>query len=550
MNKTKILKSVHSFIQSFDWKLFLFLILFLNAKMAVKIAAIIFIYLLRFNFRFGFRLRSTRLPLFYVIIIAIAFLNWFLTGSYLNINQNVAFATGIFFWLLCILAIHQIRLSVDTEESAKIYNSILLFFILNSLFSLGNLLSIMWETGSLNPYQYQGLYQKYFIGTGDDIKGISFDVSTTNALINALGVVFFISRNKIFMSFLCMTVLLLTGSNFTNLLIICTLLYMLAFQSTRDQKSIIVLCLLALVIFVARVSPQNNEYVLSNYEKIFEKEYAVNNIAPAIPVTEKPDSLLTADEKKEKIAKLYLDSVGKARQLSNLIILLHARDSGKIININTTTKPIISEPDINGSFFQKKDENTAQREELIKYNNEEMDDLFNPRFYKPYQKLPGKFLGFIQTTHFLKKNPGKIIFGNGMGNFSSKLAFKTTALDISGKYPKKLAYVNSNFKNNHLALYLYYFSKGAYMHSIINSPNSVFDQLLSEYGIAGLLTFILFYIGFFIRGRKQFYLSIPQLMIIGGAFVVDYWFEQLSLVIVFELMLFLNLKDKRLSNHK
>jgi hypothetical protein len=74
------------------------------------------------------------------------------------------------------------------------------------------------EIGFINPYRYQGLYQKYFIGTGDFIRGITFDTSTTNAVISAAGIFYGICRRRIALSLCCMVVLLMTGSNFTNLL--------------------------------------------------------------------------------------------------------------------------------------------------------------------------------------------------------------------------------------------------------------------------------------------------------------------------------------------
>src|ERR1700744_2966027 len=91
-----------------DWKLLLFLVLFLNVKLAIKIPAIILIYLLQFNFKFGFSLKNSRLPLFYLLAIAIAVLNWIISRSYTNINYNLVLLTGISFWLLCILAMHQV----------------------------------------------------------------------------------------------------------------------------------------------------------------------------------------------------------------------------------------------------------------------------------------------------------------------------------------------------------------------------------------------------------------------------------------------------------
>ena len=134
--------------------------------------------------------------------------------------------------------------------------------------------------------------------------------------------------------------------------------------------------------------------------------------------------------------------------------------------------------------------------------------------------------------------------GSGMGNFSSKLAFRTTGMKIAGGYPQKLKYMNADFVSNHLDLYLYYFTKADGLHSLINSPNSVYNQLLSEYGLLGLLAFFIFYLGFFIRQIKKLTYGIPLLFLLSGIFFVDYWFEQLSMVVFFELLIFLNIKEE------
>ena len=130
-----------------------------------------------------------------------------------------------------------------------------------------------------------------------------------------------------------------------------------------------------------------------------------------------------------------------------------------------------------------------------------------------------------------------------MGNFSSKLAFRATGLQMSGGYPQKYVYCDPDFANNHLSLYAAFFTKTAGSHSIIHSPASVYDQLLTEYGIAGLATFFIFYVGFFFRYIKKLTYGIPLFGIMFAAFAVDYWFEQLSIVLLFELMMFINIKE-------
>src|ERR1700761_1494329 len=243
-----------------DWKLLLFLVLFMDVKLVIKIAAIILIYLLQADFKLGFSFKNSRLPLFYPLVIGIAILNWLISGNY-HFNYDLVLLTGIGFWLLCILAMHQVKLSVDTHDTETIHRTLILFFALNALVSFINLAVIIFHTGHLNPYTYQGEYQKYFIGTGDYIRGLSFDTSTTNAVLNAFGVIYFLSKKNAVMLLVCMAVMLLTGSNFIDMLVLMILAALFIFKSTRDQKSLIAVCCMFVVVFMSQVSPQNYTYV-------------------------------------------------------------------------------------------------------------------------------------------------------------------------------------------------------------------------------------------------------------------------------------------------
>src|SRR6202000_793144 len=116
--------------------------------------------------------------------------------------------------------------------------------------------------------------------------------------------------------------------------------------------------------------------------------------------------------------------------------------------------------------------------------------------------LPGKGIAFLQTVKFLGNHPLKIAAGDGVGNFSSKVAFKATVLGLEGCYPARYAYISNDFIANHLDVYLNFFSKRAELHSLTNTPSSVYDQLLAEYGLLGVAAFCIFYLGFFISQHR------------------------------------------------
>lgn len=541
MNTKKSVPFIKKIVTQIDWKLLLFLVLFLDVKLAVKVAAIVIIYLLQQDFKFGFKLKNSRLPLFYLLIIAIAFINWIIYKGFTNLNYSIAFFTGIGYWLLCILAIHQLKLFIEKNNSLTIHNTIAVFFIINAFVSLITFVPIIWEIKELNPYLYQGQYQKYFIGTGDYIRGITFDVSTTNAILNAFGVVYFLVKKNMQMLLLCMIIVLLTGSNFTNLMLLLTFFYLFIFKTDRNQKSIIIVCIMLLIVFMAKISPQNNQYTFETFKNIFTKQqlFKPSEIASTVPITQKPDSLLNPDERKEKIATLYLDSLKGIIQKSNISNINH----GYAVKTQAAIeKPVIPGDSIHTATFQSRKDTTVTQKELVSFANTHEDSLTTAQ--KEFKStLPGKAIAFKQSVLFFRKHPLKIIAGTGMGNFSSKLAYRITGLKVAGGYPAKFIYINKDFLDNHLNLYLFFFSKNIRYHSLTNNPASVYDQLFCEYGIIGIFVFAIFYFGFFIKHRKHLTYGIPLLILLTCSFAVEYWFEQLSIVVFFELLLLLNIKE-------
>lgn len=529
------LKKLHTYV---DWKLLMFLLLFLNVKLAVKIPAIILIYLLQFNVNFGFSFKNSRLPLFYLLIIAIACIDLIINKGYNNFSYLMVFAIGIGFWVLCLLAVHQIKLSVENNNVQVLHNTLLVFFIINAIVSLTTLAYIMVDAHAINPFRYQGQYQKYFLGTGDYIKGITFDISTTNAVINAFGVVYFLTRKIPLMVLTCIVVLLLTASNFMNIALLLVLAGLFAFKTNRDQKSIIVICCMLLVVFLTKVSPQNNQYVHETVKNIVHPPQLPFNNTPIIV----PDSLKDPEFVKRQFARHYLDSlktIAIKKPVNNRAIALTPKNLPK----TNAGRVILVGADINTPPYQTPTDTPAEQRKLLTFIDLHKADLSlsGQDSYEPH--LPGKAIGFIQTTKFLKHHPARILTGSGMGNFSSKLAFKATGLNFSGGFPAKYIYISRDFLINHLDVYLNFFSKRRELHSLTNSPFSVYDQLLAEYGLLGVTVFLIFYLGYFIRNIKNLSYGIPIIVLMLAVFFIDYWFEQLSVVVFFELLLLLNIKE-------
>lgn len=527
-----MLHRIENISKKINWKLLLFLILFLNVKLAVKVVALLLIFLFQPNLRLGFRLKNSRLPLFYPAMIGLAILNAFLYRQFFQLNSALVLGMGLLFWGLCILAIHQVKLFVERNDAEMIHNTLVAFFIINALVSFGVLLGIIIETGAINPYRYQGNYQKYFINTGDYIKGLSFDTSTTNAAINAFGVVYFLHRRKMGLVLLCMVTLLLAASNIINLLLFLVLAFVFLFQSVREQKSMIVACVALTVIFLFKISPQNTEYVTASLDKMLgKKPKQVANVKET-PITEKPDSLLTAEGLKEKMARLYLDSINR--------VLLQPEAATAALPV-VVEKPQLPKDDIHSQPFQSRNDTNERRKELIEFLQKTGAEKTLPP--ETRSKLPGKLVALQQTARLFREHPLKLATGMGMGNFSSKLAFRASGLKMAGGYPLAYVYVHPDFEKNHLALYSHFFSRQAGHHSVANSPYSVVDQVLSEYGLIGFACFVFFYLGYFLKHHRKLGYGIPLLLLFGGLIFIDYWFEQLSVIVLLELMLLLNIKE-------
>ena len=540
MAHSTVYVNIRNYVKTLDWKLLLFLLLFLNVKLVVKALALVIIYFLRPNFKFGFQLKNSRLPLFYFAVMGIAIFNWLISGAILNVNYSLVMVTGIAFWLACIFAIHQVKLAVEINDPINLHRTLLVFFIVNAFVSYAVYAGIVWETGAINPFRYQGNFQKYFMGTGDYIKGISFDTSTTNAVINAFGVLYFLNCKHVLLTMLCMFTMLLAASNVTNLLLACIFVGIFIFASTKNQKSTIVICLVLGVIFMVKISPQNNRYIEEAYNKIFKN---APNSSTAMPISSTTGlvHILSPAEQKEKIARDYIDSMDKQAMLqSKPVAALKSKVDTILLQ---KVKISIPAPNIHSDSFQYRNDTTVLQKKLISFTATQPVVLPLANQLQPPSKLPGKVLSLQQAMRFFQQRPQKIITGTGIGNFSSKLAFRATAMKIAGGYPVAFAYMNPAFESNHFDLYLSYFTRQDKLHSLINSPNSGYDQLLSEYGLAGLFAFLFFYIGYFTKHLRLLSYGIPILVFIGGILFVEYWFEQLSIIILFEFMLLLNIKE-------
>jgi len=293
------------------------------------------------------------------------------------------------------------------------------------------------------------------------------------------------------------------------------------------------------VIFMAKISPENNQYVVETIKNTFHTKPPI--FLNTMVVDKKELNSNSPEEVKRKYAKEYLDSLSAVESkrephapIPQAMQILPKTGAGRIF-IKTPKKTL--------PIFQASKAITPEQKQLRAFIAAHKAQLPISGRDNLNIHLPGKAISFIQTFNFLQFHPAKLIAGDGMGNFSSKLAFRTAGLGFSGSYPASHSYISNDFLSNHLDVYLNFFSKRAESHSIVNSPNSVYDQLLVEYGLLGLLAFAIYYLWFFLKHYKNLTYGIPLLLLLMTVFFIDYWFEQLSVVVFFELLLFLDIKQ-------
>ena len=139
MNTTSSVRNLIRYLKTVNWKLLIFLVLILNVKLIFKVIALILVYVIQADFRPGFKLNNSRLPLFYPAMIAIAVFNWIISKTYNDTNKNLLLITGIFFWIVCMLIVHQLKYFVETTTVNILHNTLKVFFVLNAILSVATI---------------------------------------------------------------------------------------------------------------------------------------------------------------------------------------------------------------------------------------------------------------------------------------------------------------------------------------------------------------------------------------------------------------------------
>lgn len=160
-----------------------------------------------------------------------------------------------------------------------------------------------------------------------------------------------------------------------------------------------------------------------------------------------------------------------------------------------------------------------------------------------------KLVSFEQTLSNFTSNPQIFLLGEGGGKFSSRTAYLTGGEYVDW-YPLNLVYKSNSFEKNHFKLWNYEALSIAFKDGTANQPFSFYNKIIGEYGFIGLSLFIIYISYFFKKYRYLTYGKFILLFLIGFL-VLDYWFEYFTVIIFFELFLFIDIKKrKNLTNNE
>jgi len=394
---------------------------------------------------------------------------------------------------------------LDKSTSTSIDNTLMVFFAINFIWSIGNLILAMVHSGTLNPYNLED--ERFGSSTGDLIKGIFLAPCYINMMVNTFFIFYFLYKRKFTFAYLAMFVAVITTSNFSNLVLLPVLI--LCFIFNRDKKVRITIAGITglFVVFYLFVTPSNLRYL---------RDSVLGN--------KKQQAELVAYQKEIAKAEAETDSVNTQPAYASRTRSPHKKQ-------NATQKPIEYKPgDVDKILADTTVKNlTADSLHIV--------DL---------QHTFGKLLSFKETYAYWKSGVKTFLFGSGVGGYSSFLAERVSGINReegSRIFTYLPEYRSAAFEKDHYQIFKTIYGLPKVFHSIKHFPNSFVNQIFGEYGLIGVLLFLFTYVFFFLKRFAQLTYGRYLLLLMGGFLVFDYLFEYLSVVVMFELFMLVDLKE-------
>lgn len=508
-----------------DWAFLLFIVGITYVKLYVKVAAIIFYFVYMAYRRFKTP-AFTGFGKFYLIMPVVGTIASLLHNSFAVNGYWFGWVMSVLNWVFAGIAVHFVTATVYNLPKEKVTATIKIFFLINAIYSFGELGKMMIDSGQLVPYWYWEPTEYYGGSTGDHVKGIMGAISVTNAILCALGTVFFIYNNDFKWAALCLIVLLLCTSNLTLILLLAVFACMFILIRKKKIRLHIISALAVIGVIYPALSFNNIQYITAVYDRETEK----TDTKTQAPSTQKKESDKPYYEQILTIKQQYESDKGSFyRMHKSDTELLSYKDELKYIQQFGTAK-------------SKNNTNLRMEPGVLKYI---IEKWYGVEYAKTPLAVRGggliKIYTHEQTLYYLLSRKKNLLFGAGIGNFSSKQAIKSTGLGMQGDYPTKYIYINDDFLLTHLYSLLYVFSLPIGDHSIINMPNSIYNQVAGEYGLIGILCFLIFYIGFPLKNFKHLkatrYIAPLFLLFLG----FEYWFEMITVTVIFELFVLMDI---------
>lgn len=505
-----------------NWMFLLFLAGATYVKLYIKVAAII-IYLGYCVYKkFSFH-KIAGVHWFYLLMPVAGIGGALLHDSFINPDYLPAAVFGISHWVAGGTIAYLLYITVRNISSQAVHSTIKAFFAINALISLGELGKMIIDSGHLIPYWYWGANLYYGGATGDHIYGITGSISVTNAMLCALGSLYFIFRKELKWVLLCIIISILCTSNVTLLLLSGVLLLLVLLYKDKKIKTYAAYALLTSAVLYPVLTYENIEYFGTVYtDDIKTKEYTEDELK----TIQKIQGREWKEEKEYEVsAKIFMaknTSYFKVRLTDSFATT--AKSDLQYLGYKGTLRT----DDINDYYLPEDIQTMFKRWYGIKHSEAPLST-----FHKPV-----KLYSFMQTADYLLEDINNAVSGAGIGNFSSKQAIKTTGLGLQGSYPVSKLYVSKSFLQYHMYTLLYILGLPVAEHSIINMPNSMYNNIAGEYGVAGIIIFIIFYFGFFWGKRRMLKAGWYIALLSFAFFTFDYWFEMISLTVIFELLMF------------
>lgn len=516
------------FYKNIDWGFLVFLCCATYVKLYVKIAAIILYWLLLIYKRYDFK-KPASVTWFYFLIAAAGTVSSLVQHSFKATEYKTGFALGVSTWILGGIISYLSYVVIRNIDSKRIADTIKAFFTVNILISLVALVQLIIRSKHLVPYWYWEASEYFGASTGDHITGVFSSNSVTNAMVCSLGVLYFLHNKNFRFAFACLFTCLLCTSNFTLLSLVGMLVLLHLLVGDKLIKRNIRVSLLIVFVMYPVLSPLNVKYINTTYSMGSNKSLT--------------ESLRQLDSNKIK-EQIAASTIAPNKMEHSIAEYVRKRDVNAYYRLPLSDTVFVDYSD-DVKYVQFFGEASAGAGANVVLKQEFLKELIEKWYGRKYEQTPLstyyrpiKLYSFLQTLTYLKSSVANFIFGAGIGNFSSKLAIKTTGLNMQGSYPVKDIYISPAFVQYHLYTLLYVHALPVSEHSTINMPNSVYNQIVGEYGLVGIILFAFFYLGFFVKKWKKLSYSRYLLLIILAFFGFEYWFEMLSLTVVFELLLF------------